>query len=228
MESRGDPPRLGRGVKLSYGVGQAAEGLKNASFAVFLFFYYTAVLGVSPTLVGAALFVALLFDAVTDPLAGYLSDRWRSRWGRRHPFMLAAAIPLAIAFTLETDGRLPSGQALGEAIAQVDAAGGQKPLYYMINCAHPDHFHEILDGNAAWASRIGGIRATASRMSHAELDACESLDDGDPQELAALNADILARLPGIRVVGGCCGTDHRHVGCIASHRHESVSDMAEV
>ncbi len=100
MSERGVPGALSVGVKLSYGVGQAAEGLKNACFAVFLFFYYTAVLGVAPTLVGTALLIALLFDAITDPLAGYLSDRWHSRWGRRHPFMLAAALPLGLAFYL--------------------------------------------------------------------------------------------------------------------------------
>ncbi len=126
-------------------------------------------------------------------------------------------VPVAIAFTLETDGRLPSGQPLGEAIAEVDAATGTGPLYYMINCAHPDHFGHVLDTYAAWTLRIGGIRANASRMSHAELDEAEELDAGDPVELGQLNAALLARLPNIRVIGGCCGTDHRHVGCIAGH-----------
>lgn len=124
-------------------------------------------------------------------------------------------IPVAIAFTLETDGRLPSGQPLGEAIAQVDAATNNGPIYYMINCAHPDHFRDVLDAADTWTSRIGGIRSNASRMSHAELDDAEALDDGDPVELAQLSAELLTRLPNIRVLGGCCGTDHRHVGCIA-------------
>ena len=123
-------------------------------------------------------------------------------------------VPVVIAFTLETDGRLPSGQSLGEAIADVDAATNTGPIYYMINCAHPDHFREKLDANAAWTLRIGGIRSNASRMSHAELDEAETLDDGDPVELGRLNADLRARLPNIRVLGGCCGTDHRHVAAI--------------
>ncbi len=128
-------------------------------------------------------------------------------------------VPVAIAFTLETDGYLPSGQPLGEAIVEVDAATNGGPLYYMINCAHPDHFREILDTTAAWTLRIGGIRSNASRQSHAELDEAEVLDDGDPVELGMLSAELVSRLPNIRVLGGCCGTDHRHVGCIAGHDH---------
>lgn len=128
-------------------------------------------------------------------------------------------VPVVIAFTLETDGHLPSGQPLGEAIAEVDVATNAGPLYYMINCAHPDHFREILDTNAAWTLRIGGIRSNASRQSHAELDEAEVLDDGDPVELGMLSAELVSRLPNIRVLGGCCGTDHRHVGCIAGHDH---------
>jgi homocysteine S-methyltransferase len=126
-------------------------------------------------------------------------------------------VPAVIAFTLETDGRLPSGQPLGDAIAEVDAATNAGPIYYMINCAHPDHFRDALDTNAPWILRIGGIRANASRMSHAELDEAEVLDDGDPIELGALNMELLQLLPNIRVIGGCCGTDHRHVGCISGH-----------
>ncbi|WP_422040830.1 homocysteine S-methyltransferase family protein [Roseibium sp.] len=126
-------------------------------------------------------------------------------------------IPVVIAFTLETDGRLPSGQSLADAIGEVDAATGNGPAYYMINCAHPDHFRTVLETGGAWASRIGGIRSNASRMSHAELDEAETLDDGDPGELGRLNAELMRFLPNIRVVGGCCGTDHRHVGCIAIH-----------
>ncbi len=125
------------------------------------------------------------------------------------------ACPIAIAFTLETDGRLPSGQSLGEAIAEVDSQSDAAPLYYMINCAHPDHFREVLEGGQSWIRRIGGIRSNASRLSHAELDAAESLDDGDPVELGRLNGDLLRLLPNLRVLGGCCGTDHRHVGCMA-------------
>ncbi len=128
-------------------------------------------------------------------------------------------VPVVIAFTLETDGHLPSGQSLGDAIAEVDAATVGGPIYYMINCAHPDHFRDILDADAAWTKRIGGIRANASRMSHAELDEAEELDAGNPVELGQLSADLLSYLPNIRVLGGCCGTDHRHVACIAGHHH---------
>ena len=128
-------------------------------------------------------------------------------------------IPVVISFTLETDGRLPSGQPLGEAIAEVDEATRNAPLYYMINCAHPDHFRGVVDTSAPWTQRIGGIRSNASRMSHAELDEAEVLDDGDPLELGRLNTALLEHLPNIRVLGGCCGTDHRHVGCMAGQRH---------
>ncbi len=133
-------------------------------------------------------------------------------------------VPVVIAFTLETDGRLPSGQSLGDAIVQVDAETNNGPIYYMINCAHPDHFRDALDTTAAWTLRIGGIRSNASRMSHAELDEADVLDDGDPAELGQLSAELLTRLPNIKVLGGCCGTDHRHVGCIAGHDwHRSVA-----
>lgn len=126
-------------------------------------------------------------------------------------------VPVAISFTLETDGCLPSGQPLGEAILEVDEATDAAPIYYMINCAHPDHFRHVLDRFEPWTARIGGLRVNASRLSHAELDEAESLDDGDPIELGQLNAALLTLLPNIRVIGGCCGTDDRHVGCIARH-----------
>ena len=126
----------------------------------------------------------------------------------------AAGIPSVISFTVETDGRLPSGQALAGAIQQVDDATDAAPAYYMINCAHPTHFEAVLDPEAPWASRIGGLRSNASMLSHAELDEAEELDDGDPADLAERHAALRALLPGVRVLGGCCGTDHRHVGAI--------------
>lgn len=125
----------------------------------------------------------------------------------------AAGMPVAISFTVETDGALPSGEALGDAIETVDAATGNSPAYYMINCAHPDHFADALDG--PWVARIRGIRANASRMSHAELDQAEELDAGDPVEFGALYSGLLGRFPHINVLGGCCGTDHRHIGAVA-------------
>lgn len=126
-----------------------------------------------------------------------------------------AGLPVVVSFTVETDGRLPTGQTLGEAIAETDAATDGGPDYYMVNCAHPDHFSAELSGG--WTSRIGGVRANASRMSHAELDAAEELDDGNPEEFGHLHGDLAKVLPNLRVIGGCCGTDDRHVGCAARH-----------
>ena len=125
-----------------------------------------------------------------------------------------ARLPSAISFTLETDGRLPSGQGLGEAIEQVDDETERAPAYYMINCAHPTHFEKVLDSGDAWRSRIRGLRANASTMSHAELDEATELDDGDPVDLGARYAALRHRLPKLNVLGGCCGTDHRHVEAI--------------
>ena len=123
----------------------------------------------------------------------------------------SVGLPSVIGFTTETDGRLPSGQALAEAIENVDGSTGGGPAYYMINCAHTDHFSGALIEDARWTSRIGGVRANASRLSHAELDEMEVLDDGDPQEFGELNRALVKRLPWLCVFGGCCGTDHRHI-----------------
>lgn len=122
-----------------------------------------------------------------------------------------AGIACVISFTLETDGKLPSGQGLRDAIEEMDSTAFCRPAYYMINCAHPDHFQHVLEAGADWTSRIKGLRANASRMSHAELDEAEELDDGDPFELGGLYRDLETLLPDLRIVGGCCGTDHRHV-----------------
>lgn len=123
-------------------------------------------------------------------------------------------MPLALSFTVETDGRLPAGQTLREAIEAVDAATGGGPAYYMLNCAHPTHFEQVLEPGA-WSSRIRGLRANASRRSHAELDESTTLDDGDPVEFGAAYAALRRRLPQLVVLGGCCGTDHRHVEAVA-------------
>ena len=127
-----------------------------------------------------------------------------------------AGLPAVISFTLETDGRLPSGQALGGAIQQVDDATSGAPAYYMINCAHPTHFESALEDRGGWVSRIGGLRTNASTKSHAELDEAEDLDEGDPADLGARHGALRALLPNVNVLGGCCGTDHRHVGEICS------------
>jgi homocysteine S-methyltransferase len=123
----------------------------------------------------------------------------------------AAAIPVAISFTVETDGRLPSGQALGDAIEQVDAETLSSPAYYMVNCAHPSHFAGVLASGGAWRDRIAGMRANASAKSHAELDAAEELDEGDPVALGEDYAALRPHLRNVTVLGGCCGTDARHV-----------------
>jgi len=129
----------------------------------------------------------------------------------------AAAVgkPVVIAFTVETDGRLPSGQTLHEAIAEVDAATDAAALHFGINCAHPDHFTSALDVDSKAIARIELLRANASRASHAELDEAEELDDGNPDELGAQYADLRRRHPHLSVLGGCCGTDARHVRAIA-------------
>lgn len=128
---------------------------------------------------------------------------------------VAAGISAVIAFTVETDGRLPSGQALHEAIAEVDAATDGAALHFGINCAHPDHFATALEGPSPAIARLGLLRANASRASHAELDEAEELDDGDPVELGALYAGLVRTHPHFRVLGGCCGTDTRHIEAIA-------------
>jgi homocysteine S-methyltransferase len=125
-----------------------------------------------------------------------------------------AAMPVAISFTVETDGTLPSGQALGDAIQQVDAETGGAPAYFMVNCAHPTHFEALFEGEEPWRERIRGLRPNASTKSHAELDEATELDEGDPRDLAARQAALKQKLPQVRVLGGCCGTDHRHVAAI--------------
>lgn len=122
-----------------------------------------------------------------------------------------AGVPCAISFTVETDGKLPTGQTLREAVESVDAATGNFPAYYMINCAHPTHFEDALDAGDPWTKRLRGIRANASKRSHAELDAAPDLDAGDPVELGRQYAELTRRLGHLNVLGGCCGTDHRHV-----------------
>ncbi|MBD2460283.1 homocysteine S-methyltransferase family protein [Oscillatoria sp. FACHB-1407] len=126
----------------------------------------------------------------------------------------ATEMPVVISFTLETDGHLPTGQSLKEAILQVDAATDQAPAYYMINCAHPTHFAATLSGGEPWLDRIRGIRANASSKSHAELNESETLDEGNPVELGKQLHDLQLILKHLNVLGGCCGTDDRHIEAI--------------
>lgn len=124
----------------------------------------------------------------------------------------------AISFTVETDGTLPSGEALSDAVHAVDADaeafGYAAPAYYMVNCAHPTHFESVVSHAGAWRERIRGVRANASTLSHAELDVMTELDSGDPQDLAECYRRLRKPLSRLNVLGGCCGTDHRHVAAI--------------
>jgi S-methylmethionine-dependent homocysteine/selenocysteine methylase len=124
-------------------------------------------------------------------------------------------LPVVVSFTVETDGRLPTGDSIEAAIEAVDDDLGGYPAYFMINCAHPSHFEDALRGGGAWAGRIKGIRANASRCSHAELDAMTELDSGNPQQLGREYQALRTLAPHLTVLGGCCGTDHHHVAAIA-------------
>ena len=124
-------------------------------------------------------------------------------------------MPVAISFTLETDGRLPTGQTLKEAIEAADAQTGAAAAYFMINCAHPTHFEDALKADEAWTHRIRALRANASKRSHAELDASPDLDAGNPVEFGEQYRDLRRQFGRITVLGGCCGTDYRHIHQIA-------------
>ena len=126
----------------------------------------------------------------------------------------ARDLPSVISFTVETDGRLPSGETLGDAVRMVDEATDGAPAYYMVNCAHPTHFNTALLAGQGWNHRIRGIRANASTLSHGELDAAESLDIGDIEDYGAQYAALRSQLPQISVLGGCCGTDARHIDAV--------------
>ena len=149
-------------------------------------------------------------DVVTALTMGYTDEAVGIARAAR-----AAGLPVVVSFTLETDGRLPSGMSLREAIDATDVATSGYPVHYMINCAHPAHFDHVLDGTSSWAARIGGLRANASQLSHAELDEMVELDEGDPDDLASRYVSLRSALPNLQVIGGCCGTDHRHVAAIA-------------
>ncbi len=127
----------------------------------------------------------------------------------------ATGMPVAISFTLETDGALPDGSSLAAAIGEVDEATGSWPAYYGINCAHPTHFEGVLMRGAQWTERVHMIRGNASRLSHAALDEATELDDGNPAEFGDESIAIRLRFPHINVLGGCCGTDARHIEAIA-------------
>jgi homocysteine S-methyltransferase len=126
----------------------------------------------------------------------------------------AQQMPVVISFTVETDGRLVKGETLREAVETVDRATQNAPEYFLVNCAHPTHFEGALAAGEAWTTRILGIRANASAKSHVELDESTTLDAGDPADLGRRYAELRRAFPSIRMLGGCCGTDHRHVAAI--------------
>ena len=135
----------------------------------------------------------------------------------------AADMPVVISFTVETDGRLPTGQTLKDAIVETDLKTNRAPAYYMLNCAHPTHITDVLETDEPWVKRLRGLRANASTRSHAELDAAPDLDAGDPVALGEQYRDLRRRMPQLTILGGCCGTDHRHVeqicfACTAEER----------
>lgn len=158
---------------------------------------------------------AVLASAGADMLSGITMTNANEATG----VALAAkqvGLPVAISFTVETDGRLPTGDSLADAIAEVDAATGDYPAYYMINCAHPTHFASTLLSGEPWTQRVQGIRANASRCSHSEVEAMTELDDGDPAALGSEYSELVGKLPHLTVLGGCCGTDIRHIRAIAN------------
>jgi homocysteine S-methyltransferase len=128
----------------------------------------------------------------------------------------AAQMPMMISFTVETDGRLPTGPTLREAIDEVDAETDGAPDYYMINCAHPTHFDHVLEPGERWTERIGALRANSSSKSHTELNESPTIDEGNPVELGSQYKSLVSKFPHFRVLGGCCGTDHRHIREIAA------------
>ena len=120
-------------------------------------------------------------------------------------------LPVCISFTVEIDGKLPTGESLKQAIYAVDQATDHGPVYYMINCAHPTHFSHLFQTQDAWLHRVKGLRGNASCLSHAELNESETLDEGSPSQFGAELSDLNSLSPHITVLGGCCGTDYRHI-----------------
>jgi homocysteine S-methyltransferase len=137
-------------------------------------------------------------------------------------------MPCAISFTVETDGRLVNGETLRQAIETVDQETDGAAEYFAVNCAHPTHFEQALDAKAGWTKRIYGIRANASTRSHAELNGSETLDAGDIQDLGRRYRGLRAAFPSMRIIGGCCGTDHRHVAVIAAECLPVEADKTDV
>jgi homocysteine S-methyltransferase len=158
--------------------------------------------------------IAVLADHGVDLISGFTITNVAEAIGIARA-SAACNKPSMISFTVETDGLLPDQTTVGDAIRAVDAACDVAPAYYMINCAHPDHMAKTFKVADAALDRIGGLRANASRKSHAELDESTELDDGDPTEFGPSMVVANHYHPNINVLGGCCGTDHRHIRAIA-------------
>lgn len=157
--------------------------------------------------------VAALAEAGADRVTAFTLSTVAEGVG----FATAAArigVPSIVGFTVEVDGRLPDGTSLGAAIRRTDEATGSAPAWYLVNCAHPTHIASGLE-DADWRMRVGSVRVNASTLSHAELDTSTELDDGDPELLAKEVGALLESLPAVQVVGGCCGTDIRHITALA-------------
>ena len=123
----------------------------------------------------------------------------------------SADMPVVVSFIASNRGRLRGGETLEEAITRVDAATGNTPKYYMINCTHPTEFEPGLTPGD-WTLRLGGFMPNAVAMETLDLCKLGHLEDGDPRELGAQMAGLALRFPHINVWGGCCGTDGRHIG----------------
>ncbi len=157
--------------------------------------------------------IAFFADTEADLVSGYTLAYIEEAIGMVEAAR-KSAIPIALSFTVETDGRLPTGDRLNDAIARVDDTTGGHAAYFMVNCAHPEHFSPVFDTEPP-GGRLKGLVVNASRCSHAELDEAEQLDDGNPVELGEQVAALRARFPQVTVLGGCCGTDVRHLAEIA-------------
>jgi homocysteine S-methyltransferase len=168
-----------------------------------------------------ASFVAAGADRVTALTLGYADEAVGIASAA-----IELGLPVLIGFTLETDGRLPDGTRLADAINTVDARTNGQVAGFIVNCAHPDHIAPALSAGGEWPSRLVGVRPNASRRSHAELDESPDLDDGDPTELAAQMVDLREAVPSIALVGGCCGTDVRHARAIAAAVAASANSPA--
>lgn len=121
-------------------------------------------------------------------------------------------LDVGISFTVETDGRLPDGTRLADAVDSLWQRGAPDGL--LLNCAHPSHIAEALRDDDSWTGRVTGLRVNASRQTHAQLDEAAELDEGDITDLVAEHEQLAARLPLLDIVGGCCGTDVRHVAAL--------------